>query len=107
MNTLKINELKRQLRLGALKPAATDTPSGPIKGPGNASRDTKISKDVEQIKKDMRAEKNLEGNGSSNPEAESKNAAEIQETISPEPSNNKPEGEIVPEQKAVTNHSEK
>jgi len=89
LNTLKINELKRQLRLGAVKPPA-ETPSGPTKGPGGASRDTKISKDVEQIKRDMRAEKSHEG-------TEEKPHPEVNDAAKPgvDP-NPKPGAEVAP-----------
>lgn len=51
LNTLKINELKRQLRMGAMKPA-----NEPAATQSKQSA-SKVSKDVEQIKRDMKAEK--------------------------------------------------
>jgi hypothetical protein len=58
LNALKINELKRQLRLATMNKPQADTPSISSKNyvPENPSRETKISKDVEQIKRDMQAE---------------------------------------------------
>lgn len=56
LNVLKINELKRQLRLGSVKPGPAESSGISSKLPESQSRDSKISKDVEQAKKDMQAE---------------------------------------------------
>jgi len=52
LNTLKINELKRQLRAGATKQPNNQSISSKQGGTAKG-----VSKDVEQIKKDMKAEK--------------------------------------------------
>eukprot|EP00826_Nyctotherus_ovalis_P058217 TRINITY_DN7988_c0_g2_i4.p1 TRINITY_DN7988_c0_g2~~TRINITY_DN7988_c0_g2_i4.p1 ORF type:complete len:483 (-),score=190.78 TRINITY_DN7988_c0_g2_i4:238-1686(-) len=70
LNSLKIKELKRQIRLGVAKPAES------------AQVDQNIAKGVEQIKRDMQAEK--AGNSSGTPvqpweNAHSKDAAEAED----------------------------
>lgn len=54
INTLKINELKRQLKLGAQKQNAGASGN---KGPKTIEKDPQIAFNVEQLKKDMQAEK--------------------------------------------------
>lgn len=88
--------MKRQSRLGALKPPA-DPSSGVSKGHENASRDSKISKDVEQIKKDMQSEnentkkvseenkeKSLEGARKSSNAQEVKHVSDAQKNVDPD-----------------------
>jgi len=53
LTTLKISEIKRQVRIGASKATQEQI------------KESKVTKDVEQIKKDMKAEKTLEENGKS------------------------------------------
>lgn len=94
LNSLKIKELKRQIRLGVAKPAE------------NAQVDPNIAKGVEQIKRDMQAEK--AGHSSGTPVQPWENAHSKQPDVKAEGQKDDPDVGVEPSvQNAQSNEAER